>query len=792
MARSLSGVAVDTDPRIGARIASFYVMQELGRGGMSTVYLADDMRLDRKVALKLLSPELSADARFRERFVRESRIAASLEHSHIVPVFDAGDADGQLYISMRYVVGTSLRTLVRNEAPLDPKRVLEIAAHVASALDYAHARGLVHRDVKPGNVLLTREDGRDTAYLTDFGLTRPAALESAHTEVGQFVGTASYTAPEQIAHKPLDSRADVYSLGCLVYECLTGEPPFATDSLMALLWAHVNERRPSVVERRAGLPPDLDRVLNRAMARSPEDRYATCGDFVRDLRAVFALGRIVRMRRVEWWWQRWSRFALAAGVIVALTIAAAVAGVLLLRGGTEAAASPTLAPQKDSLQRIDPRANRVVATIDAGPRLDEVAAGSSGVWTLDTVDGRFARVNPTRNVAVGRGSTLGEAVALAVGFDALWIARLEGSTARSGTLLRIDPKAPGRADALTVPVVQRGSPHVTFTDLTVAADGPARGLWLASPNGLSIEHVLPLGTPAGEVLMGDRVPQFVAADSSEVWVASAWALTKIDPQRRRVVATIPLPFRPSGIALAARRVWVSNSLARSVWVVDAQTNLVIRRIRVGRAPEAVASGFGSVWVTNRADGTVSRIDPQTMRVTATLTVGGAPEDVAVGAGAVWVATHGSPVRELTHREYAQELSRAEARFYNWAGGLDEGWGFFLQRMIGGHPAGAIPPTELFSEFAVINDQFAAQIAALTPPADFAADHAQYLAGLHALGRIYRRMIVQARADHADALYALDDDASTQWIATRASVSERFRKLLPFTPLSRAWHYGGSG
>jgi hypothetical protein len=180
-----------------------------------------------------------------------------------------------------------------------------------------------------------------------------------------------------------------------------------------------------------------------------------------------------------------------------------------------------------------------------------------------------------------------------------------------------------------------------------------------------------------------------------------------------------------------------------------------------------------------------------MRVTKTMTVGGFPEDIAVGSGAVWIATHGSPRRELTHSEYAGELKRAEGRFYAWAGDLDEEWHGFLQRTVGGHPSAETPRNELFAQLAVLNDQFAAQIAALSPPNDFAADHARYLQGLRAEGRIYRRMIAEARSNNADVVYALDDDASSEWLALRGSVSERFRQLLPWAPLSRAWHYGTS-
>src|SRR5262245_61753887 len=190
---------------------------------MGVVYLATDLRLERKVALKLVAPEIADDARFRERFLRESRLAASLDHSHIVPVHAAGETDGQLWIAMRYVQGTDLRTLLDEEGPLEPARAIELCSQIGEALDAAHAHGLVHRDVKPANVLVTQEGGEEHCYLSDFGLARrPETTEIAGG--AHLSGTIDYTAPEQTAREPLDHHADVYSLGCVLYECLVGEP----------------------------------------------------------------------------------------------------------------------------------------------------------------------------------------------------------------------------------------------------------------------------------------------------------------------------------------------------------------------------------------------------------------------------------------------------------------------------------------------------------------------------------------------------------------------------------------
>lgn len=248
----------------------------LGHGGMSIVYLAAHTRLERKVALKLLSPQLSDDQAFRERFVRESKLAASLDHPNIIPIYEANEADGVFFIAMRYVKGADLRTLLQ-AGPLDPQRTVAIVDQTANALVAAHAHGLIHRDVKPANILIDHGAGREGAdhvYLSDFGVAKQVESPGL-TMTGTFVGTADYASPEQIEGKPLDGRADVYSLGCVVYECLTGTSAYDKDSAVALMYAHLLEPPPTVSDSRPDLPPELDEVIARAMAKAPEDRYET-------------------------------------------------------------------------------------------------------------------------------------------------------------------------------------------------------------------------------------------------------------------------------------------------------------------------------------------------------------------------------------------------------------------------------------------------------------------------------------------------------------------------------------
>src|SRR6266571_4115177 len=224
------------DHHIGAVLGSYRIESLIGRGAMGVVYLAEHLHLQRKVALKVLAHHLADDEAFRNRFVRESRLAAALEHPNIIPVYDAGDSNGELYIAMRFVDGTDLATIIEREGRLDTSRILSILSRVGSALDAAHRRGLVHRDVKPGNILIGHpRDPDEEVFLSDFGVVKAMDASTQLTRPGYFVGTIAYTAPEAFGGEQLDSRADVYSLACVLYECLCGSPPFVFDSQAAVI-----------------------------------------------------------------------------------------------------------------------------------------------------------------------------------------------------------------------------------------------------------------------------------------------------------------------------------------------------------------------------------------------------------------------------------------------------------------------------------------------------------------------------------------------------------------------------
>jgi hypothetical protein len=258
---------------------------------MAVVFRASDERLGRTVALKLLAPALAGDGGFRERFIRESRAAAAVDHPHIIPVYGAGEAGGILYLAMRYVSGGDLRSVMHREGPLPAERAAFLLSPVASALDAAHAAGLVHRDVKPANVLVDMSPGRpDHPYLSDFGLAKGAASVAGLTGTGQFLGTPDYAAPEQISGGPTHSQTDQYALACVAFTMLTGALPFAREAPMAVLWAHLNDPPPSVTARRFDLSPAVDQVLGRALAKDPAARYPSCGAFADALRAALGTG----------------------------------------------------------------------------------------------------------------------------------------------------------------------------------------------------------------------------------------------------------------------------------------------------------------------------------------------------------------------------------------------------------------------------------------------------------------------------------------------------------------------
>jgi hypothetical protein len=369
---------------MGATIAGYRVDGLAGHGGMGVVYRATQLSLARTVALKLIAPELASDQRFRERFKRESRLAAAIDHPNVLPVYEAGEADGTLFIAMRWVEGTDLGTLIKRGGGLEPGRAAAVIAQVGAALDAAHQLGLVHRDVKPANVLITA-GAPEHVYLTDFGLVKRIASSAQLTQSGQFVGTVDYIAPEQIRGTGNDLCADVYALGCVLFHCLSGRVPFEADSEIAKIYAHLNEAPPVPSEIVPRVPPQLDGVVARAMAKEPADRYRSAGDLGRA--ALAATGAKVSRngdgatptrralslpkpgKRPQPALGRTGRH-LALSLGLAAVLAAVTAGVLLARGGAAGDDSDNGAawhiPPDGSL--IQPRETDAIYVMKAGAK----------------------------------------------------------------------------------------------------------------------------------------------------------------------------------------------------------------------------------------------------------------------------------------------------------------------------------------------------------------------------------------------------------------------------------------
>ena len=599
------------DRERGSQIADYRIEAVLGRGGMSVVYLAEDLRLKRRVALKLLTPTLAEDERFRDRFLRESELAASLDHANVIPIYEAGEADGSLFIAMRYVEGSDLKALLRDGA-LSEERAVLLAGQVAAALDAAHERGLVHGDVKPSNVLI---DGRGHAYLADFGLTERVTDERSPAGEAQLMGTIDYVSPEQIRGEDVDGRADVYSLGCLLYECLTGKQPFKRGNDAAVLYAHLEDEPPATGTA-------ADPVLKRALAKSPDERFQTCGELAEGARQ--ALG-VAAPRR--------SRFPLAIAVLVVAAGVASFLGVYLLRG------RGTPAGPHGVLLRLDPARNTVVGNrVAIGADPTGIAVGADRVWITTLADSSIWRVD-TRSLAATRitahGAPIGVAFRNGLGFVADSIDGPWGGAGKGVGEVTIVP-ADGAATSQTI--------H-TGTAMAIAS-GP-EGLWVArevDAARLSIESSIAANVAQHVPLppsLGEH--SAVAVGAGGVWVlvgALGHRLLRIDPVHRRVT-TIPLPFAPAGVAAGPEGVWVTAQLDDVVARIDPVKNRIVATVKVGREPLSVAVGEGAVWVANTIDRTVTRIDPVTDLPVKTIRLGSSPEAITAGDGSVWVATDAS-------------------------------------------------------------------------------------------------------------------------------------------------------
>jgi streptogramin lyase len=612
-------VAVGRRIAAGDVFAGYEIGALVGRGGMGEVFRAVDTRLERPVALKLLTERLSDDDAFRERLLRESRVAASLDHPNVVPIYEAGDADGRLFIAMRYVDGTDLKGLLRREGALPPERALAIAAQVADALDAAHAKGLVHRDVKPSNVLLDQQGGREHAYLADFGLTQSAS-DRGPTD-GQLIGTVDYVAPEQIRGDPVDGRADVYALGCLLFETLTGTLPFTGASDVAVVYAHLEEGPPRASERNAELPAAIDDVLARGMAKEPGDRQPTCRQLVQDARA--ALGLTQR--------EPATRRRIAIGVLVAGLLAGGLAtiAILLTRDG-----SPAPSASGGTLVRIDPVTNQVTASYGVSAHPTVVTTTRNRVWLGDFRDGSLWRLDPARG-DLARFTTTGEPRDITTVGGNVYVAG-DAENLIDGTVTRYDGLTGARDAAVRVLACSiAGGKGVLWAAGCPFIDRITTG---AGPMRLLRAVLVPFQQPQSAETIRNAMRDMAIGEGA-LWVLGDSVDRRVfraDLSTGRILGTTMLPFAPHSIAAGEGAVWVTGSIDDVVARLDSRTGRRNRTIPVGRGAGGVAVGAGSVWVASALAREVTRIDPVTGDVVARIPVDGAPRQVAVGAGGVWV------------------------------------------------------------------------------------------------------------------------------------------------------------
>jgi YVTN family beta-propeller protein len=643
-------VTAPADPRVGTRLAGYQIKALLGRGGMGVVYLAEQARPHRQVALKLLLAQPTVSEAFRERFLRESELAAAIDHPNVLPVYDAGETDGVLWIAMRHVDGIDLAALLARDGALAPGQALGIAGQVAGALDAAHVRGLVHRDVKPANILLAMEEGAVAhAYLADFGLTKRVGGARGLTVSGQVLGTIDYVAPEQVEGGPVDGRADQYSLGCVLFECLTGVVPFRRDSELAVLWAHVHDPPPRIGGYRPDLPAGLDDAIGRALAKAPDDRHPSCAALVTAAQAApagtapaglrhhigRAVGRRAEHRRRPGLSGLTRRSSLvltvAAGVLSAVLLAAAV---LLARDGRAPTvpAAPAVLAAANHAVRIDPATYQEVAAVAVGTDPAAVVAGDGLVWVANGRDGTVSVVDPGTNrvqetmPASGSGPVGQGGPGLAYASGSLWVANADQ---------RQVARVPFDADPIPIQVNARPN--------ALAAAPDADAVWVAAQTQDGGGRLARIDTGTNEV--GRTVPLrhaptglTVTPDARTVWLAtgSDRVLHRVDALAGRVVGQIKLPLIPDQVAFGDGAVWVTSSSSDTVLQINPITSKVQATIRVGNRPSGIAFGADRVWVANSQDGTVSTIDPQSNKV-GTLHLGFRPAAVAVEQRAVWVA-----------------------------------------------------------------------------------------------------------------------------------------------------------
>jgi hypothetical protein len=609
----------------GTVFAGHRIEAVAGRGGMGVVYRATQLALDRTVALKVIAPGLLEDQTVRNRFVRESKVAASIDHPNVIPIYYAGEEDGIAYIAMRYVSGDDIRSLVRREGHLDPERAARIVAQIGSALDEAHAAGLVHRDIKPANVLLTSEDH---VYLTDFGLTKHALSVAGSTKPGHWVGTLDYVAPEQIRGERVDARADVYALGCLLYFVLTGEVAFKRDSDEARLWAHLSEPPPKPSAH--GVPDAFDAVLERALAKDPEERYPSAGDLGRAALAAAANRKPAERERL-----------VAKGAAAPVEAPTVTAAVKAAPKGDETQVQPE--PETQRLPSSHKRRNALIgAGLVAAAAAGVIAAAALGVGDDAPPATPVASATPTASatpaatpdgmvvedeVRVGRRPNVVRVVGDTVFVGSFRNARMNLVSAKSGKVRSYAPRV-----------------GVGVNDASVAGNS----IWLAVARENQLVRLnAKTGRPIGDPIKVPFSPGAVAATRTAVWAAlvpgdgAPDKLVKIDPKTGQTLATVDYPYGIMALTTSPTAVWVAARRRARVQRVDPGTGAVVKTIRVGRnRGEDILYRDNALWLAVPEEDTVYKISTATGDAIP-ISVGQRPRQLALGDDAVFVTNYNS-------------------------------------------------------------------------------------------------------------------------------------------------------
>jgi serine/threonine-protein kinase len=613
--------------RAGSLMAGYRLEAQIGAGGMAVVFRALDERLGRLVALKILAPALAADASFRRRFIAESRAAAAVDDPHIIPVYEAGEAAGVLFIAMRFVRGGDLRQVLEREGPMPPGRVAAFVAPVASALDAAHRAGLVHRDVKPANILVdVPQDRPEHVYLSDFGVSKGAISSVSLTGTGHFVGTPDYSAPEQIQGRAVDGRTDQYALACVAYQLLTGATPFGRDQGMAVLLAHLSEPPPPLSSRRPDLPGEAAEVLARGMAKVPEKRYGSCRDFAEALREALGLTPYPSLGPAPVAVHPQTQTAAPRPELVGPDLAGT--GKAAVLGGPEATATADWAPGREA----------------TGPADGPAAANDPGVgpaFTAVPFLGQDAIIPAGRRKA-RKAWALIAAAAVAVGLTA--------------TVINLNRAPPlGDADAARV---YSGVSYGFGNPDAIAVDGSH--VWVASLGGSVTELNAANGSRVRTLSGGSygfSSPEGIAADGTHVWVTNLGggangngSVTELNASNGGWVRTLSggsYGFNgPWGIATDGTHVWVDNygraSTGDSVTELNASNGSWVRTLHGVKAPYSLAVQGGHVWVANGDSVTELNADNGSrIRTLSGASYGfNGTQAIAVSGTRVWVANYG--------------------------------------------------------------------------------------------------------------------------------------------------------